>query len=100
MKLLLTILKTLETAIPINWDRYTSTDEGFYVVYGWIPRSDGDRDFLMITWDKSEPDEAWYTTSSAKYSRIIMRVLTGSDDDHNDCRNIKELFAMANEVEP
>lgn len=89
------IARSLESAIPIVWDRFTKTDDGFYVVYGWIARADGQRDFVIFELWEHEPEAVFCTTSSAKYSRRISEVLYGSADDHNDCRPIDELFALA-----
>lgn len=98
MNILINILNSLKKQIPMVWDRFTCTDEGFYVVYGWITRSDGQRDFIMITWDVAEPIGVWYTTSSAKYSAKICEILYGTAEGHNSCRKIDELFDMAKQV--
>lgn len=46
------VAEKLSAAIPVEWDRFTKTDDGFYVVYGWIARSDGQRDFVLFEmWD-------------------------------------------------
>ncbi|MCX6216524.1 hypothetical protein [Spirosoma sp.] len=84
----------LSMNIPIQWDRYTKTDDGYYVVYGWIARSDGQRDFIMLAmWETDKIDDIFFTTSSAKYSRRILEVLFGSAEDHNDCRKIDDLLS-------
>ncbi|MCX6217648.1 hypothetical protein [Spirosoma sp.] len=93
MSVIIEITTKLSNAIPVVWDRYTVTDDGFYVVYGWIARPDGQRDFVIFEmWDYEKPENVFCTTSSAKYSRLIGEVLYGSSDDHNDCRKIEELF--------
>lgn len=90
---ILAVMEKLKSAIPIEWDRYTKTEDGFYVVFGWIARSDGQRDYVQFQlWDFQQPEEAFFSTSSAKYSRQIMEVLQGTSDDHNDCRKINELL--------
>ncbi len=90
------LLKKLNDSIPVEWDRFTKTEDNYYVVYGWIKRHDGERDFLMIgLWANDPPEDVFYTTSSAKYSMEISRVLYGSADDHNPCRKIEEIFAQA-----
>lgn len=86
-----TIRKINEWA-PVIWDRFTETD-GYYVVYGWIARSDGQRDFLVIQmWNTDLPSEAFWITSSAKYSEDIERALSGNIQDHVPCRKIDELL--------
>ena len=86
--------KLSDTIRAITWDRYTQTDEGFFVVYGWIGRTDGQRDFLVVMlWEYDKPEDVFYTTSSAKYSEEVSRVLYGTADGHNACRKIDELFA-------
>jgi len=89
------IALSLASAVPVVWDRFTQTDDGFYVVYGWIARPDGQRDFVLFQLWETEPEDVFYTTSSAKYSRRIMEVLYGSAEEHNDCRPIADLFATA-----
>lgn len=92
MNSVIDIVEKLKIAIPVEWDRYTN-DDGYYIVYGWILRTDGQRDFLMIAmWETDPPEAVFYTTSSAKYSRKIAEVIYGSADDHNDCRKIDDLF--------
>lgn len=98
METVVQLIHKLKQAIPVEWDRFTVTNDKFYVVYGWIARSDGQRDFVMIQmWDtdNDDPEDVFYTTSSAKFSPEISRVLYGSANDHNPCRKIDELLAMA-----
>lgn len=94
MEMVVDVLKKLRENIPVTWDRYTKTDDGYYVVYGWIPRSDSNRDFVMIGMNETDPPEdVFYTTSSAKYSVSICDILQGSSEDHNPCRKVDELFS-------
>lgn len=89
------VIQTIEKLkpLPVIWDRFTQTDDGYYVVYGWLRRSDGDRDFLMFAIDTVlTPDDVFYTTSSAKYSEAIAQLLYGTSEDHNPCRKIEELL--------
>lgn len=78
--------------IPVEWDRYVNNG-GQYFVYGWIKRSDGQRDFLVL--DMEIKDMALYcntfVTSSAKYSREIMKHIFLSDVGHTDCQKIETL---------
>lgn len=93
---IISVLEKLKEAIPVEWDRFTKTDDGFYVVYGWIARTDGQRDFVLFEmWDYERPENVFCTTSSAKYSEEIGRILYGSADGHNPCRKIDELFASS-----
>jgi hypothetical protein len=87
------IARSLESAIPIIWDRFTKTEDGFYVVYGWIARLDGRADFIIFELWEDSPEDVFCTTSSAKFSKRVMEVLYGSAEGHNDCRKIEELFA-------
>lgn len=81
----------------VEWDRgvpATVGDDTQVTAYGWVARKDGKRDFVLLeTWD------SWhgvsFTTSSAKWSKEISRVLYGSaveGETHNDCVRVKELF--------
>ena len=93
MNSILEVIKKLDESIPVVWDRFTKTDDGYYVVYGWIVRSDGQRDFIMFEmWEYEKPENVAYATSSAKFSRRISEILYGHADDHNECRKIEELW--------
>lgn len=86
-------LKKIDAVAPVEWDRFTKTDDGFYVVYGWICRKDGQRDFVMVAaWEDKTADDVFFTTSSAKYSESICRALYGEDEEHNSCIKIEELY--------
>lgn len=81
--------------VPIIWDRFTENDDGLFVVYGWIARSDRQRDFVMFEqWRDYAVEECFCVTSSAKYSREITRLLYGSDEDHSDCIPIAQLLTQ------
>ena len=47
-KQIMYLLALLENAVPVAWDRYTVSDIGAYNIYGWLPRSDDKRDFLLL----------------------------------------------------
>lgn len=78
--------------IPVIWDRYTNSGTHYYV-YGWIERTDGKRDFVVLEMEQdSEALRAIdFVTSSAKYSREIMKILFITDAGHTDCQLISEL---------
>lgn len=75
----------LSEAFPIKWDRYTESN-GYYNIYGWIARADGQRDFvlLQLLWFDGVTITGGVITSSAKYSKQIGQFIFG-DMPHNDC---------------
>jgi hypothetical protein len=67
--------------VPVEWDRVT--DEGDAVkVYGWIQRRDGKRDFVLVRFDDETVE---FTTSSAKHSAEIARLLCFEKGEHVHC---------------
>lgn len=82
----------------VRWDRMIfDVDASNLAVYGWIPRSDGRQDFVLIhffVWGAfGSPAQAeWrqFFTSSAKYSDEIHRLLSGSEAalDHTPCERV------------
>ena len=81
-------LKLFVNVVPLEWDRYTE-NEGFYNVYGWIKRTDKQRDFLLLQFDDSALLDVGFVTSSAKYSKAIHDYLSEDIDEHNDCIKIE-----------
>jgi hypothetical protein len=69
------------SGIPITWDRVTDNGDSVKV-YGWIPRKDGQRDFVLV--DENE-DGLEFTTSSAKYSKAIAKALAMEPGNHVPC---------------
>lgn len=69
------------SGVPVEWDRVV--DEGDALkVYGWLPRHDGTRDFLLVRFDDETTE---YTTSSAKHSKEIGRLLCFEEAGHRPC---------------
>lgn len=92
MSLLKAFIESMALVIPVKWDRFTDNGGNIFV-YGWIARKDGDRDFVVL--DMTQKKDALYcntfVTSSAKYSREIMKHIYGNDESHTDCKKISEL---------
>lgn len=94
MNKIMSLMAIVGTVAPVTWDRYTYDNVSYYVVYGWINRPDGTRDFVLLAQDELAPaQEAFYTTSSAKYSQAIATAIYGTSADHNPCRKVEELYA-------
>lgn len=75
------------------WDRWIRTDNEI-LVYGWIPRKDKERDFILVrSWLDLDTEMYWFdtTTSSAKYSEQISQWF-GDGQVHNKCRPVAELY--------
>jgi len=87
-----TLLDVIKKDIPVTWDRFTEYN-GYYNVYGWLPRSDGQRDFLLLQalFTTGVTPELEYVTSSAKYSAKIHEILYGDTASHINCKKVKEL---------
>jgi len=95
MEKLKILLNVIAEQFPVKWDRWTKSDQEtpYFCVYGWIARKDGQRDFLVVEmWEDQEINEAYFVTSSAKYSAMISELITGTKGDHNPCIKIEELF--------
>ncbi|CCH01926.1 hypothetical protein FAES_3920 [Fibrella aestuarina BUZ 2] len=92
------LLATVSMSIrELTWDRYVDDGEGGYEFFGWLPRTDGQRDFLLIM---VYPGVGLsFTTSSAKYSKRIAQALGLDDTPHNPCTPIADLFGRADEIE-
>jgi len=86
------IAQTLNLLPLVRWDRHLENHEGGVDVYGWIDRTDGRGDFVLIRFDLTG---MWleFWTSSADHSRSIFETLSGGPaDDHNDCSRVDETF--------
>lgn len=78
-------------ALPfVEWDRTAGNEDG-RVVFGWLPRSDGKRDFVTLTAWAGWGDHVAAVTSSAKHSRTIARAL-GHEAGHQDCQPVGAVF--------
>lgn len=82
-------------ALPfVTWDRLTIgdlDDDSYGQVFGWIPRSDGQRDFVIVTsW--ASWDTVNFNTSSAKYSEEINAILFGAGAEHGTCKRVEDLL--------
>lgn len=86
------ITKKLNDFPSVRWDRFT--EDGTYITaYGWIERTDGKSDFLLISFDDGVP---WFwSTSSALHSKSFSTIMgLGADSTgHQDCQHIKEHFS-------
>jgi hypothetical protein len=63
------------------------------VIYGWIARSDGKRDFAVGESNKATGEAEWWATSSAKYSERLHVALGGDLKEHIACLPFKEVLA-------
>jgi hypothetical protein len=81
----------------VTWDRcahWSNEPPGMpecLAAFGWIERSDGARDFVLVEflWPE-EPLLCTSTTSSAKYSAELVRLLMGADAPHVECERITD----------
>lgn len=95
--MIIDFINKIALSIPIVWDRFTEEDNGEckeYDVYGWIERSDGKRDFVLLQlMVENDAMSCRYVTSSAKYSKTLCELIYGDSNDHIGCKKIKELAA-------
>ena len=92
-KQIMYLLALLENAVPVAWDRYTLSETGAYNIYGWLPRSDDKRDFLLLQIISDDSGlNVGYVTSSAKYTLEIGGILFGENAPHNTCIKIERLL--------
>ena len=80
------ILSSIKSIAPVEWDRYTQ-NKNDYNIFGWIRRSDGQRDFLLIQINVKNM-VAGFITSSAKYSEEIHKLIFGNLNMHTNCQKI------------
>ena len=67
----------------VEWDRGTVA-ENIVTFFGWVRRSDGQRDFIYLEFSRETLLPTWWATSSAKYSRALNEALAPSEP-HSDC---------------
>jgi hypothetical protein len=78
----------------VTWDRCAGDDDNL-VVYGWIPRRDGQRDFIAVVfWTEGEDVCVSFTTSSARLSATFAKLLYGNDAAkiHRPCVRVESVF--------
>ena len=94
LKVELTLTAVCNALSFVTWDRLTFGDVGdnsYGQVFGWIPRSDGQRDFVIVTsW--ASWDTVNFNTSSAKYSEQIDENLYGPNDGHGTCKLVEDFL--------
>jgi hypothetical protein len=78
----------------VQWDRGVVGDQRT-IIYGWIRRSDGARDFAIIEFDHSTGLPSWWLTSSAKYSKVLHEWCGGKAEEHVDCVPFQEAMRRA-----
>lgn len=66
----------------VEWDRWAGSRDN-YSAFGWIKRSDGQRDFLAL--DIVDGEIVDFVTSSAKYSKKFCEIMGW---EHSDCVKI------------
>ena len=67
----------------VAWDRATIAED-VITFFGWIRRSDGQRDFAYLEFDRAIGTVNWWATSSAKYSRRMTEIVAPGSE-HCDC---------------
>jgi hypothetical protein len=82
----------------VQWDRGVVGDE-HVVVYGWIPRPDGRRDFALIEFKRATGQPTWWLTSSAKYSKALHEWCGGKPEEHVDCVPFSEALLAIGQPE-
>lgn len=76
----------------VRWDRFAG-DATQLVVYGWIDRTDGRCDFVLLD---CVPEGVGFVTSSSEWTAEINRRLYGDGGEgHNSCVRVEEHPASA-----
>lgn len=82
----------------VAWDRWTERRDGI-TVYGWIERTDGYKDFMVILIDLAGRSfHIRFITSSARYSEEFSRRSGGSD--HIPCKVVNGVFSVRTVARP
>jgi hypothetical protein len=82
----------------VRWDRVAGeATDGRIAVFGWMDRSDGRHDFVVLDLNFPSPElpqgGVGYTTSSAKLSAKIGELLYGAENvEHFPCRRVEHEF--------
>jgi hypothetical protein len=84
--------RVLELFPECYWDRLVEVGADTRV-YGWLPRSDGRRDFLLLDFTARDGRfSIGYTTSSAKFSEEIGRRLGFPASGHVPCKRVADVL--------
>lgn len=98
LKIMRSDIQTLSKGITIHWDRVVAC-EIYILVYGWITRKDGNRDFVLFG-HLIETGMNFYVTSSVKHTKIMMKNWGGHpEEDHFPCIPFKDFFMEKNTEE-
>lgn len=89
------IESTLNSLPFVTWDRFVDFPEGLEV-YGWIEREDAHEDFISIYFFTNGYVE--YSTSSAKYSLKICKILFKTEKGHTDCKRVEHYLKVKKSV--
>jgi len=92
----LKMLEIISEKVPVEWDRYVEDDDA-YSVYGWIQRSDGKRDFVLVSIKEDLGTYVSFVTSSAKYSKTLTELIHGDTSEHIDCKRVEDLYKEEDE---
>lgn len=89
------IAAVLNSLPMVQWDRFieapVESDHWMIVVYGWIARDDGQRDYVVLEFC-SWTELPSFSTSSAKWSAQINEILYGPEAEHFDCQRVNIEF--------
>ena len=93
--------KEIETILEemhfVQWDRFCGEidNDETVQIYGWIEREDSYKDFVVL---EHSGCHISCITSSKKYSQEIARIVTGSADNHEDCKRVEHHFNVKNSI--
>lgn len=86
----------------VEWDRgvvapIAGTDDSVCVIYGWILREDGHRDYVQLEFASWYTEQPGFTTSSARFSAEMHARIFGPEAaaDHTPCVPVKEIPGLA-----
>ena len=87
----------------VKWDRFLYIRDNQKKIwglgsYGWIDRKDSYKDFCYIEFIFETHKVVPVMTSSRKYSKRIVQLCSGKDEQHYDCERIEDTFNVSNSI--
>lgn len=94
-----TIEHKLSSLYMVQWDRFTKSKNEF-TFYGWIDREkDFYKDFVVLNISFfAGSHDTWFTTSSAKYSASISKILAMPQGNHAECIRVEKYLEVPNVI--
>ncbi len=79
----------------VQWDRFIEYD-GKLGIYGWLARSDGRADFLLLDFDAATGKLLEWITSAHPHPASVVERLEG--EESVECQRVEDIFEIPNAV--